>query len=338
MNRRVLFYSSVSDKDLFRITGFYKTDIQILKDLGYKVVLSNSFKDFFKFWKYDISFIYFWTKGLIPAGISKLFHKKVIFTGGIDNLDLEYNNSMLNYNIKKFIFKLCTIFSDANIIVSTADLNNINTTKYKIKNIYLIPHVIEFRKYKYDDTLKNNIITTIVWMGSKSNVLRKGVDKMLYIYKKFLNYNNNYTIVIIGSTGEGTKYLEEISKKIGIFNKVKFTGRIKEEEKIKYLKTSKFYFQLSEYEGFGISSIEALAAGNIVIHSGKGGLKDALGSYGIKVKDRINYNEIACLLRDIDNKYKEYFDFINDGIKYIGDNFSYRVRKKGIAKVLKNII
>lgn len=338
MNRRVLFYSSVSDKDLFRITGFYRTDIQILEDLGYKVILSNSFKDFFIFWKYDISFIYFWTKGLIPAGISKLVHKKVIFTGGMDNLDLEYNNSILNYNIKKFIFKLCTIFSDANIIVSNADLNNINNTKYKIKNIYLIPHVIEFKKYKYDNTLKNNIITTIVWMGSKGNVLRKGVDKILYIYKEFLNYNNNYTVVIIGSKGEGTKYLEEISKKMGIFYKVKFTGRIKEEEKIKYLRTSKFYFQLSEYEGFGIAAIEALAAGNIVIHSGKGGLKDALGPYGVKVKDRMNYNEIACLLRDIDNKYKEYFDFINDGIKYVEDNFSYRIRKNGIAKILKNII
>jgi len=337
MKNRVIFYSSVQDKDLFRITGFYSTDINILEDLGYKVHLSNSFKDFFKFWQYDIAFIYFWTKGLIPAIISKIFFKKVLFTGGIDSLDRKFNKSKWDYFIKKIVFKLCAINSDANIIVSKSDLNNIKETGYRLKKIYYLPHVIDFEKYAYEGTPKKDIITTVVWMGNKGNVERKGVDKLLHVYKEFLKNNQNINVVIIGSPGEGTLFLKDIARKYNIETLVKFTGQIDEEEKIKYLKESKYYFQLSEYEGFGIAAIEALAAGNIVIHSGKGGLADAIGSFGILVEDVENYRDIALKLDEINRNYEKYYDFVRNGIKHVQEKYSYHVRKEGLSKVIHEI-
>ena len=57
-SKRVLFYSSVNDKNLFNCTGFYVTDIEILRKLNYTVDTSNCLWDFFKFWKYNIAFIY----------------------------------------------------------------------------------------------------------------------------------------------------------------------------------------------------------------------------------------------------------------------------------------
>ena len=127
--QRILFYSSVSEMELFKITGFYQMDIKILENLGYRVTPTNSFCAFLKFWSYDYAFIYFWTKGLIPAVISKLFWKKVIFTGGIDGLDQDYNKNKKNYLLRKVFFKLCTIFSDANIIGSQADMDNIKKNR-----------------------------------------------------------------------------------------------------------------------------------------------------------------------------------------------------------------
>lgn len=334
---RVIFYSSVKDKDLFRVTGFYSTDINILEDLGYKVYLSNSFKDFFKFWQYDITFIYFWTKGLIPAIISKIFFKKVLFTGGIDKLDRNYNKSKYDYIIRKIIFKLCTICSDANIIVSKSDLYNIKETGYRINKIYYLSHVIDFEKYAYDGSLKKNIITTVVWMDGKINVIRKGVDKLLYVYKEYLKLNKNTTIQIIGSIGEGTNYLKNIAKALDIEEQIIFTGRISEEEKIKSLKESKFYFQLSLYEGFGIAAIEALAAGNIVIHSGRGGLADGIASYGILIEDIDEYKNIALKLNKINNDYESYSEFICKGVKHVNDHFSYDVRRNGILYIITDI-
>jgi len=80
IEKRVLFYSSVSTKKMFSIQKFYRTDICIMRDLGYKVSLCNSYFDYLQFWKYDIAFIYFYKYGFLPALIEKIFFKKVLFT------------------------------------------------------------------------------------------------------------------------------------------------------------------------------------------------------------------------------------------------------------------
>lgn len=335
--RRVLFFSSVKDVNLLKITGFYSTDINILSDLGYKVQLSCSFIDFFKFWQYDIAFIYFWSKGLIPAIISKIFFKKVLFTGGIDRLDRNYNKSKVDYIIRKIVFKLCTINSDANIIVSKSDINNIKETGYKVKRIHYLPHVIDLEKYAYHGSPKKDLITTVVWMEAEENVIRKGVDKLLYVYKEYLKLNKDLTIQIIGSVGEGTNYLKNIAKDLDIEDRIIFTGRISEEDKIRCLKESKYYFQLSLYEGFGIAALEALATGNIVFHSGRGGLADAIDSFGILIEDIDDYNNIALKLNEINNNYENYSDFICKGVKHVSDNFSYDVRRDGILNIINGI-
>jgi glycosyltransferase involved in cell wall biosynthesis len=241
--------------------------------------------------------------------------------------------------VRKWFFKLSTVLSDANIIVSPTDLENIQRTNIKYSNITLIPHVINFERYQYDvsKVQKENIITTIVWMETKENVIRKGVDKLLYSYKELLKYDDTFKLIIIGSEGVGTEYLKNLAKEIDVFDKVIFTGRIEESEKIDYLKRSKFYFQLSMYEGFGIAAIEALAAGNLVVHSGKGGLGYTIGSKGIQVEDTSDYKSIGLLLTEINKNYSNYSDFIQEGISHIQYNFSYDSRKKNIRNVLERI-
>ena len=78
MSKKVLFYSSVNDKKLFNTQYFYKTDIMLLKKLGYHVKTSNKISDFIYFWKYDIAFIYFYKYGFFAALIARLFLKKFI--------------------------------------------------------------------------------------------------------------------------------------------------------------------------------------------------------------------------------------------------------------------
>ena len=53
MSKTVFFYSSVQTKKMFSIQSYYRNDILILKDLGYKVALSKKSFDFLLFWKYD---------------------------------------------------------------------------------------------------------------------------------------------------------------------------------------------------------------------------------------------------------------------------------------------
>lgn len=333
MKKRVFFYAHVNNLSLFTYTGFYQTDIQILKDLGYEVYTTNSIFDFVKFWKYEITFIYFWTWGLFPAIISKIYRKKVYFTGGIDNLDKKLNNSLVNYAKHKFFFKFCTKFSDGNIIVSQSDIYNINNTGFEISNLSLVEHVIDFDRYKYCNEPKEDIFTTISWMGTVGNATRKGVDKLIYIFSEFSKINPNYKLIIIGSSGLGSEYLINIVNELDLTDKIFFTGAISENEKIKYLKRSKFYFQLSKYEGFGLAPIEAMAAGNIIIHSGNGGLKYTIGNIGFKFDIDKSNSELAVKLNEIiiDENFEK---IVECGIEHIESKYSYDIRRNKIDEII----
>ncbi len=337
--KRILFYSSVKTKKMFSIQGFYRTDIHILRENGFEVLLSKHFWDFFLFWKYDITFIYFYRFGLFPAIISKCFFKKVFFTGGIDNLDLEYSGKKKHF-IQKILFKLCNLFSNKSIIVSKADLKNIQSIYSKNhipKNLEFSFHVIDFDSYKYTFSIeKQKVMTTIAWMIREENVYRKGVDKTVEVFESLVKIDNEWKLIIIGPKGEGSTIIEKLIHEKGLEDSAILVGTVSEQEKINLLKISKIYLQLSVYEGFGIAAIEALAAGNIVFHSGRGGLKDGISNYGIEVENLSDPLQIANLIHSSlqfkSNQPHE--SFINNGISYVEQNFSYPVRKEKLKKIV----
>lgn len=279
MRNRIIFYSSVGTKTLFQTQKFYQVDIDILKRMGYTITLSNKISEAFLFWKYDIVFAYFFRYSFFFALIAKMFGKNVYITGGIDALDREYAGEKA-YKIQKFFFRLCYAVADKCIIVSKTDLNHVEEIVGKgAKKIAYSEHTIEANAFcdaKFED--KTRDFCTIGWMGNSGNVRRKGIDKAIYLFsllKKKAEFTNS-KLYIMGRKGEGTIMLESLIKELGLEKSVIITGEVTENEKIDLLKKCMYYFQLSYYEGFGVAALEALIAGNIIIHSGNGGLKNPI--------------------------------------------------------------
>lgn len=54
--------------------------------------------------------------------------------------------------------------------------------------------------------------------------------------------------------------VRSIIDKYNLKGSVELKGEVSEEDKINLLKQSKYYFQLSLYEGFGLAALEALCA------------------------------------------------------------------------------
>lgn len=336
MTNRLIFYSSVKSIGLFNTQKFYKTDIDILNDLGFNVFVTNKLVDFLFFWKYDFAFIYFYRFGLFGAIVARMFGKKVFFTGGIDDLDRSYAGSK-RYIIQAVMFKLCYFFSTKCILVSTTDTINVTNIYGGIlpkKNV-LSFHTIEVTNFLCKNETKEDYFTTIAWMESVGNVIRKGVDLSLLLFSKLANNYEKFRsskFIIIGKMGEGSDYLKKICNQLNIEEKVVFTDEIDEVAKIDILKRSRYYMQLSKYEGFGIAAAEALAARNIVLNSGKGGLKDSVGKYGVHVN----------IDSDLDTQIKKIYDLImnidsetlKEGEKYVIDRFSYNIRKNDFANII----
>lgn len=336
--KSILFYSSVKSKKMFSIQNFYKTDICILKELGYKVSLSNSMFDYLLFWRYDVAFIYFYRYGLIPAIIAKCYGKKVVITGGIDFLDKKYAGKK-TFIIQKIFFQLCIMFSDKNIIVSNSDLINIKSFKSKIDKVKF-PfsfHVIDYEKFKFEDlSKKEKILSTIAWMGNVENVTRKGVDKSIFLFKQLYKLDNEFRMVIIGPLGKGAELILEIIKKNNLEKLITLTGEISEEDKINILKKSIAYSQLSIYEGFGIAAVEALAAGNIVVHTGVGGLIDGIGNNGVLVGND-DYEMVSERILKMINNPSEHFSFVYNGLSHVSKNFRYERRFNDFQKIFSSL-
>jgi glycosyltransferase involved in cell wall biosynthesis len=291
---RLMFYSSVTTKSLFQTQKFYYIDIHILQSLGYEVTLSNNILDAFKFWKYDIVFGYFFRYSSLFALISKCFGKRVYLTGGIDALDKSYAGEKA-YKIQKALFKLCYFLADRCIIVSKSDLAHVNEIIGGGANrLAYSEHSIDTSAFS-DAILtnKNLDFCTIAWMGDNANVYRKGVDKSIYLFSLLKEKPEfaNSKLYIIGKKGIGTRLLESQIRELGLKDNVIITGEVPECKKIGILKRCKYYFQLSQYEGFGIAALEALIAGNVIIHSGNGGLANPIYKDHILVDIHSDMNE-----------------------------------------------
>lgn len=338
MNRRtILFYSSVATRRQFSTQRFYRTDICLLRDLGYTVRLSKSWLDFLAFWNYDIAFIYFYRFGLLPALIARLTGRSVLFTGGIDYLDRTFAG-LKSYLLQVMFFNLCGALAHENIIVSDADLTNCNKVSYifsRSKNI-VSKHCIDVADYACTDTTsRSKHVVTIAWMARLENVTRKGVLETIQLFKKIRDRDRDFRLFIIGPIGDGTAAVESMIRQLGLEGSVTITGELPEAEKIFRLKSSTVYTQLSKYEGFGIASIEALAAGNIVIHSNLGGLKEAIGENGIIW----NNNDDACITRLFERleDAEFYRASVNKGLDYVDTHYAYRRRLETFKAIFSRL-
>lgn len=341
-NNKVLFYSSVSDINLFKLTGFYVEDIKALKNAGFNVKTTNNPFMFFFFWRYNVGFFYFYKKSLFPAFISFLTQKKIIFTGGIDELSTQIEISKKDRYTAIILFFLNYLISDYCNIVSYEDLKN-TTNLLRIigvknpQKLKYFPHSIDVNKFNgYSKLPKKNVITTICWMASVGNVKRKGVDVTLKIFHKIVERNSDFKLYIIGSWGPGKDYLEKIVNDLNLKNFVFFTGPIDENEKINILNTSKFYFQLSKYEGFGIAVIEAMALNNYIFHTGRGGLMDTVGANGYLIEDKNKLDEIVNEFEKINLHFEEYNSFLDENSSKVNRLFSTTSRSNNLKTIINN--
>lgn len=341
MKKRILFYSSVNDVNLFKVTGFYVEDINLLRQCGYNVITTNKFISFIRFWNYDVAFLYFYKKAIIPAIVSRIFCKKVIFTGGIDELNEVVVYSTFKRSIYKILFTINYLLSNTCNIVSKEDLINVtNILKsfipLRLNKLSYHPHSIDVLNFSNIDIVKKeNIITTICWMATKGNVERKGVDKTIYIFKKIVEKYPDFKLIIIGAFGEGSNYLKQIVTNENISNKVFFTGSVSEDDKIELLSRSKYYFQLSTYEGFGMAVIEAMILKNLIFHSGNGGLKDTIVDKGYLIDiTNLDFQNILNFFSNIHENYNKKHVELELNKSFVINTFSRKNRIEYFKKII----
>ncbi len=128
------------------------------------------------------------------------------------------------------------------------------------------PDFVSYALYykNYSGVKRNPDKNTLLHIGriSANKRIDRLIDTVYFIKKKIPSVK----LYIIGSDWQGIrKKLEGMAKSKGLEKNVIFTGVIPENEKKRHLSSCQFFVCASEYEAFGISIMEAMAAGCPVV-------------------------------------------------------------------------
>lgn len=233
---------------------------------------------------------YFYSHSAVVGAIGKARGIPVVATGGAEQLLRDQALSATNYAARITAFHACTLTVDRLLATSTSDfdrmreLAKVGRDRLEL-SFHGVPAVEQVSRSAFAHPRASGSLITIAGLDTELNVKRKGVLQAIDLLARVRLREPEGSLTIIGRT-TCRGMVEAYASKRGLADRIHFTGYITEDEKIDLLRRSQFYVQLSEYEGFGVGALEALAQGCQVLHTNVGGLRDTIADYGVALQQR----------------------------------------------------
>lgn len=101
----------------------------------------------------------------------------------------------------------------------------------------------------------------------------KGVSVLMDACAKLAS--KDWVLVLVGEEGDGREYYEEYAKKLGIFDRIRFAGKVTKEDLPKYFRIANVHVlpSIDRSEAFGLVTLEAAATGLLSIVSDLPGVR-----------------------------------------------------------------
>ena len=148
------------------------------------------------------------------------------------------------------------------ICVTESEVENIiRLSKSALPDV--IPNPVSFTECR-DIQPQELVYKQLVYLG-RYDIDHKGLDKLLRIFKKIEETNDNIKLAMYGD-GEDKKRLKSMAKSLNLKN-VSICEPIFGDEKARVLKQATAYVQMSNWEVFGMSIVEAMLVEKPVILS-----------------------------------------------------------------------
>jgi glycosyltransferase involved in cell wall biosynthesis len=276
--------------------------------LKYVAILKNIIRHF----KPDVLHAHYATSyGLVGALTD--FHPFIISSWGTDVMKFPNKNfvakSILKYNFRK-----------ADVICATSETIRSYIHKILTKDVTVIPFGIDTNIFKP---------LSVQSLFNDEDFVLGSIKPMEDIYnidilvRSFARLHSTYPflkLLLVGEGGEQTQ-LKKLSEELGVAKSVVFTGRIPFSEVNKYYNMIDVLVNISEYESFGVSVVEAMACGKPVVVTNVGGLKEIVKNdkLGLKVESRNIEQTVSAIER-----------LVTDEKLY--DEISVNARKQAVEK------
>ena len=257
------------------------------------------------------------------------FHPYVISAWGTDVMkfpqESPINKLILKYNLKR-----------ADVICATSNTINGYVKTIASKATQVIPFGVNFDDFKQNNSLKKAncfVIGTIKPLEAIYNI-----DKVIRVFAIIHPKNPETELMIVGDGSEKENLLSLV-KQLNLENSVKFTGRVKFSETPNYFNQLNCLVNISQYESFGVSVVEAMACKVPVIVSNTGGLKEVVVSneMGFLV-DPGNIEQTAAAIEKMINDKPHVDSIVEKAYASAKERFDWNVNLKQQIVVYQNLL
>ncbi len=303
-NRTFKFFGIDLPTNILSYYELYKliksSDVVIFNDIKFLFFASFFFTLFLKKKKIFIS------HGFFFHNTRYLLIKKAIFKIYLYLINKEFDSIISNGDNDTRIFKKNNI--------NSIEINlGVNSDRFKIK--------------------RNPIRGNFLYFGRIDT--NKGLEELILFLKDFRKLDNKFKLEILGSGSLG--YVEELRKKIKKFkleNHVIFKGNYTNKMLINRLTKSEIVFNPSKFESFGLTLLEALAAGTQVICSN---IKQYNSFYVKNGFYKVNFKKSKNVINLIEKLRSNYSRTNFIAIK-LAKKYSILETKKKFNSIIKNTL
>jgi glycosyltransferase involved in cell wall biosynthesis len=110
---------------------------------------------------------------------------------------------------------------------------------------------------------------------------RKNLPSLLQAYASIASQVQDYQMVIVGRKGWMAEDIQDHARKLGISNRVHFTGYVEQEDLPLIYNMAQVFIYPSVYEGFGLPVLESMACGTPVITYNVSSMPEIVGDSGV---------------------------------------------------------
>ncbi|MGB9742847.1 MAG: glycosyltransferase family 4 protein [candidate division WOR-3 bacterium] len=155
-------------------------------------------------------------------------------------------------------------------VLSESSLEDLVRLGIPAQRISVVPPGTDFERYHPAPAVRREPV--ILHVGRLKKY--KSTDHLLYAAQRLKAKNRDFQVVIVG-TGDDRPRLEKLASRLGINDRVRFTGFVNESEKIRWYQRSTVLVESSIKEGWGLIVMEANACGTPVVVARSPGLVDS---------------------------------------------------------------
>lgn len=280
---RIIFYCNDTLANIESME-YYRQDIEALRGLGHEVVVCNRYRDIPI--KFDLMFVWWWTYALYPVLLARMLGRKAIIAG-VYNFRYEDSASGTDYFgrplLQRMLIAAATRLANANLFVGYQEFEAV-PPYFALENAYYAPCAVAEAYFTAGERGEaRDLLLNLAWSGEE-NLQRKGVWVILEAAALLRQRAREFRLILAGKRGGAFQALQDRISNLKLEDHVQAVGEVSHIEKLDFYARAKLYLQPSFYEGFGLATAEAMAAGCCVIVTNVGEVGNVVGDAGYYVQ------------------------------------------------------